>query len=162
MGAYWKERSRRSITGQTAILGHSLGSSLIAVGLALGGRYKDAEMLAESSLKSDKDASSGVAVWALSIAYDAEGRVSEGNSLLSGFDGTQLYDDCGFLFFNSKLGGDGARFALDRDGAYADRTAIRLYDNHFEWVLDYSGYKDAESAPLFKMKPESQIGRAHV
>mmetsp|Transcript_8514 Transcript_8514/g.19731 ORF Transcript_8514/g.19731 Transcript_8514/m.19731 type:complete len:385 (-) Transcript_8514:713-1867(-) len=82
----------------------------------------------------------GLAAWALAHVYDAEGRTSEGISWLAGYDGVQLYEACGYLFFNARIAGYGARFALDREGAGRVRTPLRVYDNSFDPILQYSGY----------------------
>lgn len=140
VAAYWAERGRHGITMRPSIPGHSIGSSLISVGFAAGGRHADAERLADRSLRQDKEGSGGIASWALAIAFDSEGRTSEGISLLSGFDGVQNYEKCGFLFFDSRLHGYGARFAVDREGTGEGGSSIRMYDTSFERVLHYSGY----------------------
>jgi len=122
----------------------------------MGGRYREAEQLAEKSLQADSDGCSGLATWALSLTYKAEGRVSEGRSLLSGFDGMQRYEECGFLFFSSNLGGDGAQFVLDRDAAHADRAALRMYDENFDRILQYSGYNGSTLGTVLRTRPQNR------
>lgn len=138
VASYWKERDYRGLRPPMA--GHSVVTSLVAVGLGLSSsRFFDAEGLADRSLNRDEVGSAGVALWALAHVYHAEGRASEGTSKLAGYDGVRLYDTCGWLFFDSRLGGYGGRFILDRDAASAGRSALRRYDISFERVLDYSG-----------------------
>ena len=60
-------------------------------------------------------------------------------SKLAGFDGTQFYETSGYLQFSSRMKGYGAIALLDRSGANADRSALRLYDGGFGNVLEYSG-----------------------
>jgi hypothetical protein len=78
-------------------------------------------------------------VWALSHCLASEGRSSEMVSKLAGFDGTQFYESSGFLHFSSRMKGYGAIALLDRSGAGADRSALRLYDGGFGNILEYSG-----------------------
>lgn len=152
VGSYWNERGRRSPTGQTTIQGHSIGSSLIAKGLAIGGRLREAEQIADKALSRDSQGSSGLAAASLAHIYNSEGRASEGASTFTG-DGIEFYNACGYLFFDSKMGGLGAKFICDRDGASSDRVAIRLYDEHFQRVLEYSGYDGAQNVPVIRRIP---------
>ena len=155
VAAYWNERGQRSATGQTAIPGFAIGSSLIAVGLAVGGRYREAEQLVDIALKRDSGASSGLCAWALAHIYDCEGRVSEGTSAFTGY-GKEYYENCGFMFFDSILAGVGGRYILDRDGASADKVATRLYDEYFGRIFEYSGYDDSTKGAMFKSAPKSR------
>ncbi len=155
VASYWNERGQRSATGQTAIQGHAIGSSLIAVGLAVGGRYREAEQLVDVALQRDSGGASGICAWALAHIYDCEGRVSEGTSTLTGF-GVEYYESCGFLFFDTMLASVGGRFVLDRDGARADTVSMRLYDEYFGRILKYSGYDYLENGPAFHKSPQSR------
>jgi hypothetical protein len=140
VASYWSERGyKTTLMGTTPIPGYALGSSLISLGLSIGGRYREAEALIEKSMTLDHMIS-GVGSLTLSHIYNGEGRISEGTSLLSGFDGSQHYNSCGFLFHESILNLYGARFALDRDGASSDRVALRMYDESIGRILSYSGY----------------------
>ena len=71
VASYWNERGRRGLPGVTNAVqpGHSIGTALIAVGYAAGGRYVEAERLAEEALTRDDAGAGGVAVWALAAAY---------------------------------------------------------------------------------------------
>ena len=155
VSAYWNERGRRGLPGVTNAVqpGHSMGTALVAVGYAAGGRYREAERLADEALARDDAGAGGVAVWALGLAYDAEGRASEGTSMLGGYDGQQHYEKCGHLFFDSRLCGYGARYSLDREGAGAGRTASRMYGTAFERVIQYSS--DPEAVRRARRAPES-------
>jgi len=156
VASYWKERgSRRSVSGQASIQGYGIGSSLIGLGLAVGGRFREAEELVEIALQRDTSSSSGVAAWTLANIYDGEGRVSEGTSVFTGY-GKEYYENCGFMFFDAFLAGVGGRFILDRDGANADNIAIRLYDESFARIIEYSGYDDEMKGPVYKPVPESR------
>jgi len=87
----------------------------------------------------DSDGCGGTSVWALSHCLASEGRSSEMVSKLAGFDGTQFYEACGHLHFQTRMKGYGGIAMLDRRGAGADRSGIRLYDGGFGNVLEYSG-----------------------
>ena len=152
VSSYWAER-------KNVMFGHSLGTALIGLGLAVGGQTMQSEFLVEAKLSLDLQGVGGVAAFALANIYDQEGRVSEGISWLAGYDGVRMYEDCGFLFFNSKLGGYGSRFSLDREG---DRVvkALRLYDTNFDPVLEYSGY--GAGKPLDKPQMRSPKKRAEM
>ena len=156
VASYWNERGRRGLPGVTNAVqpGHSIGTALIAVGYAAGGRYVEAERLAEEALTRDDAGAGGVAVWALATAYDAEGRSSEGTSMLSGYDGTQHYERCGHLFHDSRLGGYGARFALDRDAAGAGRSAARQYESAYQRIIQYDS--EADTIASTRMAPRDQ------
>ena len=154
VASYWSERGNLSAVGQTAIPGFALGSSLIALGLAVGGRFREAEQLIDIALSRDKRDASGICAWALAHIYDCEGRVSEGASVFTGY-GTEYYVSCGFMFFDAMLGGTGGRFILDRDGASSDNVAKRMYDEHFGRILSYSGYSESNLGPILNSKPKS-------
>mmetsp|Transcript_21796 Transcript_21796/g.32651 ORF Transcript_21796/g.32651 Transcript_21796/m.32651 type:complete len:724 (+) Transcript_21796:22-2193(+) len=156
VASYWNERGQRLATGQTAIPGHAIGSSLIALGLAIGGRHREAEQLVDVAIKRDYNVAAGICAWALAHIYDGEGRVSEGTSTLTGF-GVEYYEDCGFLFFDTIIAGFGGRFVLDRDGASSDNVSLRLYDEFFGRVLKYSGYNNnTRVEPVFRKVPRSR------
>jgi len=76
VASYWNERDRHTLTGQAAMPGHAVGSSLIAVGYAIGGRYGEAERIVERTKRTDTLGSPGLAAWTLAHVYDVEGRVS--------------------------------------------------------------------------------------
>jgi len=152
VAAYWNERGKTAITGQ-ALPGHSIGCGLIAVGFAIGGQYRESEQIAEHTMRNDNKMAGGLAAWALAHVYDAEGRVSEGASLLSGFDGMQSFAECGFLFFDSILGGYGGSFVLGRAGASADQATLRIYDENFGRIFEYSGYNEQKSGPILRYAP---------
>ncbi len=158
VASYWNERGQRSATGQTAIPGYAIGSSFIALGLAVGGRYREAERLVDIALSRDNE-SSGVCAWALANIYDCEGRVGEGTSTFTGF-GVEYYEKCGFLFTDTMLAGVGGAMVLDRDGATADNVATRLYDEYFGRVLEYSGYIDSSEGPVIRFAPKSNRNMA--
>jgi len=151
VASYWNERGQ----GQTSIAGYSIGSSMIAKGLAIGGRLREAEQMADKSLSRDSSIASGVAAAALAHIYHGEGRASEGASTFTGH-GVEYYEQCGYLFFNSKMGWAGAGFIVDRDGASADRVAIRLYDEHFARILEYSGYDGNSNSAVIRRIPNSK------
>jgi len=109
------------------------------VGLSSSSRTSTAERLADLSIARDSDGAGGISVWALSHCLASEGRSSEMVSKLAGFDGTQFYEASGYLHFSSRMKGYGAIALLDRSGAGADRSALRLYDGGFGSVLEYSG-----------------------
>lgn len=91
------------------------------------------------SISRDADGTGGTSVWALSNCLASEGRSAEMISKLAGFDGTQFYEGCGYLHFAVRMKGYGGIALLDRKGAGADRSAIRMYDGGFGSVLEYSG-----------------------
>lgn len=155
VASYWNERGQRGATGQTAIQGHALGSSLISLGLALGGRVREAEQLAEMGISRDKTGSAGVAAWALSHIYDVEGRSSEGTSTFTGH-GVEYFEPCGFLFFDTRMNAAGATNIIDRSGASADRVALRIYDESFGKIFEYSGYDCTSNIHFRRRIPASQ------
>ena len=121
----------------------NMAISLIAVGLSASSSSssssRTAERLAETSLSRDADGTGGTSVWALSHCLASEGRSAEMISKLAGFDGTQYYEGCGYLHFADRMKGYGGIALLDRRGAGADRSALRMYDGGFGSVLEYSG-----------------------
>jgi len=170
VAAYWNERGKRTVASRPVIQGHPIGLSLIGLGLAMSGRSSHvAEDFAERAQKSDGQIVGGIgsegAAWgcsgisslALAHIYNTEGRTSEGISLTSGFDGAQKFNRCGFLFFDSILGGYGCKFVLDKDGSVADRIALRIYDENFSRLLSYSGYDDRNEGPVLMHAPEKKI-----
>ena len=135
---YWSERARNSGSGILNTPGYYLGSSMIALGFAVGNTgssLQSAEGLGVAAQSNDAEMSGSVSAYALCNVYDAEGRSSEGQSTLIGSDGSQNVDGAGWMFFDSKLMGLGARFVLARDGMRAPETALRLYDIAFRRVL---------------------------
>jgi len=156
VASYWNERGQRgSPIGQASIEGHSIGSALIATGLAIGGRTAEAEQLSDKSLFLDRSGASGIVTWAKAHIYDAEGRVSEGSSSFTG-DGVEHYEGCGFLFFDAKMTGIGSRFVMDRSGASADRKATRLYDSSFGRILDETGFDGSQEGFITRRIPGSK------
>ncbi|GKY97570.1 hypothetical protein MPSEU_000715300 [Mayamaea pseudoterrestris] len=136
---YWHERRGGMI--RPAMPGHSLASSLMALGLAVGGRHEEAEQIAANALKQGKSVAGGIATWAQAHVFDASGRVSEGISALANFDGVANYMGSGLFHFDCRLGGYGARFHLDREERGRGMSkALRLYEENFDRVLDYSGF----------------------
>mmetsp|Transcript_33937 Transcript_33937/g.49693 ORF Transcript_33937/g.49693 Transcript_33937/m.49693 type:complete len:818 (-) Transcript_33937:246-2699(-) len=151
VASYWSERtSSRLGDGRTSQPGHTIGTSLISVGFALSHQNntsQTAESLAESSLHTHdttlfSDSGSfcaGVASASLASLYEMQGRSSEGLSLCGGYDGVQRFNQCGYMYHDCILGGFyGGVFALDKDGAGAGRTALRIYDEYFgERIIRY-------------------------
>ena len=90
-------------------------SSLMALGLAVGGRDDDADQMAARAMKDGKSVCGALATWAQVHVFDARGRIAEGISACANFDGIANYEGAGFLFFDCRLGGYGARFSLDRE-----------------------------------------------
>lgn len=119
--------------------GYALVLSWIALGFAAGGRFPEAERLAERALSQDAKGCGAVATWALTHVYDAEGRTAEAISRTCG-DFAHHYEGSGLLFFDGRLRGYGARFSLDREGLGEGRSSLRVYDANFDRVLQYSGY----------------------
>ena len=149
--SYWHERRGGLI--KPAIPGHSIALSLISLGFAVGGHIPEAEQMAEGAMTQGSKVCGALATWAKAHIFDAGGRVSEGISALSNTDGIVNYEDAAFLFFNSRLGGYGARFSMDREERGRGKSAaLRLYGNHFERVLEYSGFATRQpwSQPLRK------------
>jgi len=116
-------------------------SSLMALGFAVGGRDEYAEIMAERCMTDGRKVCGALATWAQCHVFDARGRVAEGISALANFDGIYNYEGAGFLFFDARLSGYGARFSLDRENRGRGKsTALRLYEYNFERVLGYSGF----------------------
>lgn len=139
VAAYWNER--RGGILKPSIPGYNTASALIAVGLAVGGRRGEAEPLAAFAMEKGEKLAGGVATWAMAHILDAEGRTAEGISTCANSDGTRNFEACGLLYFDSILSGYGVRFALDREERGRGRsTALRLYDNNYERVFDYTGF----------------------
>jgi len=141
VSTYWSERDGGTLRLHPAQSGQTLASSLVAVGLSSSSalsRAATAETLVEMAISRDPDGAGGTSVWALSNILGSEGRSSEMVSRLAGFDGTQLYQNCGFLNFHTRMAGYGGIALLDRRGAASERSALRLYDG-FAYLLDYSG-----------------------
>lgn len=139
VSAYWNERSGGILT--PSLPGFPLVLSLTALGFAAGGRFEFAEQLAERAMNTKRSICGGLATWAQAHIFDAGGRVAEGISALANFDGVSNYEGSGFLFFDCRLGGYGARFALDREERGRGKSmALRLYEENFERVLGYSGF----------------------
>jgi len=135
---YIQERRQRGPSSLSTyfISGYNVAFSWVSLGLALGGKYREAETMAQSALGADSSSTGGISTATLCTVYDAEGRITEGCSLLIGYDGIQNYKDCGWLTFDCKLAGYGARFILDRDGGdYGGDTALRVYDDYFSQRL---------------------------
>jgi hypothetical protein len=151
--SYWSDR-------QSVISGSSIGASLIAVGLAVGGRFAAAEGLIQSSVYHtiDVEGCGGLMSWAMAHVLDAEGRTAEGITTLNTYDGVQKFQSAGLLFFESRLSGYGARFALDREGAGDGRSILRVYDSAFERVFEYSGY--AQRQPFTKTVRRAPYSRS--
>ncbi len=137
VASYWQERGDRGL--RPSMPGYSLALSWIALGFAAGGRFTDAERLAERAIYQDAKTCGPVATWAFSHVYDAEGRTAEAISKLAG-DGVKYYEEGGLSFFDGRLASYGARFLLDREGHGEGRSSLRMYDTAFDRVLQYSGY----------------------
>ena len=60
-------------------------------------------------------------------------------SRLATSDGVRLYENAGYLGFNTRMSGYGAISILDTQRSGAHRSATRLYDGSFGYVLQYSG-----------------------
>lgn len=139
VASYWNERKGGIIT--PAIPGHAMASAYIALGLAVGSRIEEAEQMAARAMKQARKVSGGIASWAQAHVFDAGGRVAEGISALANNDGVANYEGSGLLFFDCRLSGYGARFSLDREERGRGRSkAFRLYQAHFDRVLEYSGF----------------------
>lgn len=135
MSAYWAERDSGVINHTHPAV--NLAAALVSVGLS--SCASTAERLAETSLARDPDGSGGVAIWALVHCYGSEGRASEMISKLTAFDGAQCYETCGYVNFHARLKAYGGISLLDRMGAGADRSAVRLYDGGMGQLLEYTG-----------------------
>eukprot|EP00934_Nitzschia_sp_Nitz4_P000326 Nitzschia sp. Nitz4//scaffold260_size33533//26353//28686//NITZ4_007882-RA/size33533-processed-gene-0.3-mRNA-1//1//CDS//3329544692//326//frame0 len=139
VASYWNER--RGGILRPSIPGFNTISGLISVGLAVGGRRSEAEQLAVFAMERGEKLAGGVSTWAMAHILDAEGRTAEGISACANSDGSRHFEACGFLFFDSILSGYGVRFALDREERGRGRSkALRLYDNNYERVFDYTGF----------------------
>jgi hypothetical protein len=139
VAAYWNERKGGMI--RPSIPGYNTVSAAIAVGLAVGGRRSEAEIMAEAVRDKGEKLAGGMAAWALAHIFDAEGRTAEGISACANFDGMVQYEACGFLMFDAVLAGYGVRFALDREERGRGRSpALRLYDTNYEGILEGSGF----------------------
>jgi len=142
VSTYWSERDGGTLRLHPSQSGQTLASALVAVGLSSSSalsRAATAESLAEVALARDQDGAGGTCVWALSNILGSEGRSSEMVSRLAGFDGTQLYQNCGYLNFQTRMACYGGIALLDRRGAASERSSLRLYDGGFAYLLDYSG-----------------------
>ncbi len=142
VSTYWSERDGGTLRLHPSQSGQTLASSLVAVGLSSSCALSSAtiaERLVETAMSRDADGSGGTSVWALSNILGSEGRSSEMVSRLAGFDGTQLYQNCGYLNFHTRMAGYGGIALLDRRGAGSERSSLRLYDGGFAHLLDYSG-----------------------
>ncbi|KAL3941052.1 MAG: hypothetical protein SGARI_000729, partial [Bacillariaceae sp.] len=144
VSAYWNERQGGMTMLKPSIPGYDTAMSIIALGMAVGGRRSEAEVIVERVRSRGVDKlAGGISSWALAHILDAEGRTAEGISACANHDGIVHYEACGFLLFDVMLSGYGVRFALDREergGRGSGSAALRLYDNNFESLLDYSGF----------------------
>jgi hypothetical protein len=139
VAAYWNERRGGII--RPSIPGYNTTMAMIALGLAVGGRRAEAETMATTVRSKGEKLAGGISTWALAHVLDAEGRTAEGISACANTDGIVHYEACGFLLFDAMLSGYGVRFALDREERGRGRSAaLRLYDNNYESLLDYSGF----------------------
>lgn len=139
VSAYWNER--RGGIVRPAMPGHAMASSLVALGLAVGGRFEEAEPLADRAMKQGRKVCGALATWSQAHIFDGGGRVAEGISALANFDGMTNYEGSGFLFFECRLAGYGSRFSLEREERGRGKSkALRLYDAHFGRILEYSGF----------------------
>jgi hypothetical protein len=141
VATYWTERDSGRFGGNHSHAGHTVASSLIAVGLAssFSSRTSAAERLAEIALARDEGSAGGIAVWALAHSLAGEGRSQEMVSRLATSDGVRLYESSGYLAFNTRMSGYGAISILDVQRSGNARSATRLYDGSFGKVLEYSG-----------------------
>lgn len=155
VASYWQERGERGL--RPSMPGYSLVLSWIALGFAAGGRFTEAERIAERTIYQDAKSCGGVATWALANVYDAEGRTAEAISKLTG-DGVKYYEESGLFFFDGRLASYGARFLLDREGMGKGRSPLRFYDTAFDRVLQYSGY--AHGKPF--VAPQRRAPRART
>ena len=142
VSTYWSERDGGTLRLHPSQSGQTLASSLVAVGLSscsASSHTDKAESLVEIALARDSDGAGGTSVWALSNILGSEGRSSEMVSRLAGFDGIQLHQNCGFLNFHTRMSGYAGTALLDRRGAGSERSSLRLYDEGFSHLLEYSG-----------------------
>jgi len=136
-----------------------MATALMAVGWAAGGRVAEAEQTIDRSQR--MSVAGALHTWAKAHVYDATGRIAEGISACANHDGTVTYEGAGWLFFEDRLGGYGARFSLDREERGRGKSAaLRLYERHFDRIFDYSGFskgqlrkKPEQRAPLSWSKP---------
>jgi hypothetical protein len=155
VAAYWHERRGGLI--RPSLPGHSIAESLIALGFAVNGRHEEAELMATQAMKRGRKVCGGLATWVQAYVFDAGGRTAEGISALANGDGIANYEGCGLLFFESHLGGYGARFALDREERGRGKSqALRLYEANFERVLHYSGF--GEGRPWKTPQQKAPLG----
>jgi hypothetical protein len=113
--------------------------------MAVGGKVEEAEIMADRAMNKGKKVCGALATWAQCHVFDAKGRVAEGISALANFDGIRNYEGSGFLFFDCRLSGYGARFSLDREERGRGKSAaLRLYENNFDRVLGYSGFSHGQ------------------
>ena len=139
VASYWRERQGGFIT--PALPGQTLATGIMAVGFAAAGYMEEAEHMLEVSMKQARKASGALGSWGKALVYDSRGRVAEGISALANFDGVALYEGSGLFFFERRLGGYGARFAMDREERGRGKSqALRLYESSIEQLLEYSGY----------------------
>jgi hypothetical protein len=144
VATYWQER-RLVITGSSIALG------IVCVGLAAGGRYQESERLTMQVAKfRGKEIAGALTGWANAHIMDAEGRVAEGIAFLMGNEGMETYEGSGLLFFHSRLSSYGAKFALDREESGGRTITLRVYDEYFDGIFEYSGY--AEKRPWGRPK----------
>jgi len=167
VSAYWNER--RGGILRPSMPGYHTASAMISVGLAVGGRRSEAELVATTCQQAGEKLAGGVATWALAHIFDADGRTAEGISACANTDGIAHYETCGLFLFDSILSGYGVRFALDREERGRGRSAaLRLYDNNFEQVLDSTGYAQGllhhsayRRAPMGWQKSKFESSEAH-
>ena len=151
IASYWNERRGGLI--RPTIPGHAMVSSLMALGLAVGGRDEDADQMAARAMTDGRSVCGALATWAQVHVFDARGRIAEGISACANFDGIANYEGAGFLFFDCRLSGYGARFSLDREERGRGKSAaLRLYEANFERPLGYSGFSMGQlfEQPLYR------------
>lgn len=142
VSSYWTERDGGALRLQQSHPAQNMAASLISVGLSSSSsssRASTAERLAEIAMSRDAEGSGGTSIWAISNCLASEGRSSEMTSKLSSYDGTQSYESCGYLHFNTRMKGYAGIALLDQKRNGADRSALAKYDGGFGNVLEYSG-----------------------
>jgi len=142
VSSYWTERDGGALRLQQSHPAQNMATSLISVGLSSSSsssRASTAERLAEIAMARDAEGSGGTSIWAISNCLASEGRSSEMTSKLSSYDGTQSYEVCGYLHFNTRMKGYAGIALLDQKRNGADRSALAKYDGGFGNVLEYSG-----------------------
>jgi len=142
VSSYWTERDGGALRLQQSHPAQNMATSLISVGLSSSSsssRASTAERLAEIAMSRDVEGSGGTSIWAISNCLASEGRSSEMTSKLSSYDGTQSYEACGYLHFNTRMKGYAGIALLDQKRNGADRSALAKYDGGFGNVLEYSG-----------------------